>query len=132
MQKEKEQLMVAKDDYDIIMHYLRNGRSLFSREEGKNLEAELKKAALMEETLLPDDVVRLNSIVIIQDERGKTMDLMIVIPDKADMKCRRISVMSPIGTALLGFRKGSKVSWQVPAGKKIFSILEVHNSFAQP
>ena len=37
------------------------------------------------------------------------------------------SIMSPIGTALFGFRKGEKVSWRVPAGKKTFTILEVTN-----
>jgi regulator of nucleoside diphosphate kinase len=52
---------------------------------------------------------------------------MLVAPDKADIKEKRISVMSPIGTALIGFRKGQKVKWQVPAGKKTFTILEVIN-----
>ena len=55
------------------------------------------------------------------------MELMLVTPDKADIKEKRISVMAPIGTALIGFRKGQKVKWQVPAGKKTFTILEVIN-----
>ena len=54
---------------------------------------------------------------------------MLVTPDKADIKQRRISVMAPIGTALIGFRQGEKVKWQVPAGKKTFTIMEVINDF---
>ena len=52
---------------------------------------------------------------------------MIVLPDKADIKERKISIMSPIGTALIGFRQGENVKWQVPSGKKTFTILEVNN-----
>jgi regulator of nucleoside diphosphate kinase len=55
------------------------------------------------------------------------MELMLVTPDKADIKERKISIMAPIGTALIGFRQGQKVNWQVPAGKKTFTIMEVIN-----
>jgi regulator of nucleoside diphosphate kinase len=37
--------------------------------------------------------------------------------------------MAPIGMALIGFRKGQKVKWQVPAGKKTFTIVDVINDF---
>ncbi|WP_315818658.1 GreA/GreB family elongation factor [Paraflavitalea speifideaquila] len=43
------------------------------------------------------------------------------------MKARKVSVVAPVGAALIGFRQGQKVSWQVPAGKKTFTILEVIN-----
>jgi regulator of nucleoside diphosphate kinase len=55
------------------------------------------------------------------------MEFMLVTPDKADIKAKRISIMAPIGTALIGFRKGQQVNWQVPAGKRTFTILEVIN-----
>jgi len=55
------------------------------------------------------------------------MELMIVTPDKADIKKRQISIMAPLGTALIGFRQGQKVKWQVPSGKKTFTIMEVIN-----
>jgi regulator of nucleoside diphosphate kinase len=55
------------------------------------------------------------------------MELMIVTPDKADIKKRKISIMAPLGTALIGFRQGQKVNWQVPSGKKTFTIMEVIN-----
>jgi regulator of nucleoside diphosphate kinase len=51
-----------------------------------------------------------------------------VLPQQADIKKKKISVLAPIGTALIGFRKGRKVSWNVPAGKKDFKIMEVTNS----
>jgi regulator of nucleoside diphosphate kinase len=74
------------------------------------------------------DVVRLNSTVKVKAiDKGTILELVLVTPDKADIRNGRISVMAPIGTALIGFRKGAEVKWDVPAGKKTFMILEVVN-----
>jgi regulator of nucleoside diphosphate kinase len=45
--------------------------------------------------------------------KGKVMELMVVTPEQANIKQQKIFVMSPIGTALFGFRKGNKISWKV-------------------
>ena len=55
--------------------------------------------------------------------------MMIVTPDKANIKEKKISIMAPIGTALIGFRQGQKVKWKVPSGHKIFTILNVVNDY---
>ena len=132
MKKIKEPLVLAKNDYEIIMGYLKGGyaRDRYNQKEADALEAELKKAKLYQENKLPADTVRLNSTVVIKDEKeNKTMELMVVIPEKADVKQKKISILSPIGTALIGFRKGQKVNWKVPAGPRTFSILDVSNAF---
>jgi len=133
MQKKKEQLVVTKNDYETIMTKLKNGiaKTLFNRQDAEELEAELKKAKLVGEDELPDDVVRLNSQVTVKDEKAnKIMQLIVVTPERADIKKRMISIFSPIGTALIGYRKGKRISWQVPAGRKTFTILEVGNVFS--
>ena len=130
MQKTKIRLVLAKEDYDIIMSNLRGSFSkfTFNRQEAEELEAELKKAKLVKSSSMPADVVRLNSVVTIRDEKdGKIFELTVVPPNKADIKEKKISVMSPIGTALIGYPKGETVSWRVPAGKKTFTILDVKN-----
>ena len=99
------------------------------RREIARLKTELKNARLVNKDDFPLDVVRLNSMVRIKAEgKDKIMDLMLVTPDKADIKENRISVMAPIGTALIGFRKGQKVKWKVPAGERTFTIMEVINN----
>ena len=121
---------MQKDDFQTIMTYLKQGlaRNTFSRRDVEELEAELKRAKLVNKDEFPQDAVRLNSTVTIKDEQNPMlMELTVVTPEKADIKQKRISIMSPIGTALIGFRKGEKVSWRVPAGKKTFTILEVTN-----
>ena len=120
-----------KDDYNLLVTYLNNrtGRTTFDRRNAEDLFAELKKAKLVSKDEFPSDVVRLNSIVRIKPaDKDQVMELMIVLPDKADIKERKISVMSPVGTALIGFRQGENVKWQVPSGKKTFTILEVNNA----
>jgi len=133
MKKTEQSLMLAKDDLDVIMGYIRLGlsRNTFSRKEAEELESELKRARVVSKEELPDDVVRLNSSVTIKDEKeNRVLQVTVVTPEKADIKQWKISILSPIGTALIGFSKGQRVAWRVPAGKKTFSIREVNNSFA--
>ena len=85
----------------------------------EELKVELKKAKLVSPDKFPQDTVRLNSKVKVkEDQNNQVLEFILVTPDKANIKERKISVMAPIGTALIGFRQGQKVKWQVPAGKK--------------
>ena len=130
MKKINNQLVLLKEDHKLLISYLNGGygKTAFDRRNAEDLHAELKKAKLVNKDDFPVDVVRLNSTVKITAEgRDEVMELMLVTPDKADIKKRKISIMAPIGTALIGFRQGQKVSWQVPAGNKTFTILEVIN-----
>lgn len=130
MKKLNNQLVLRKDDYKLLLSYLNGGfgKSAFDRRNAESLKTELKKARLVNKDEFPPDVVRLNSLVRIKaEDKDKIMELVLVTPDKADIKENRISVMAPIGTALIGFRKGQRVKWQVPVGKRTFTILEVIN-----
>ena len=132
MQRTKNTLVLRKDDYEIITGYLRDGyyKYAYGQNNAEELKAELKKAKLVSREKFPADAVGLNSKVKIKEEKqDKIMEMMLVTPDKADIKERKISVMAPIGTALIGFRQGQQVAWQVPSGKKTFTIMEVINDF---
>ncbi len=126
-------IMLASKDYDLILANIRqaSGPITFNQKDAADLEAELKKAKVVPMEKLPEDVVRLDSKVTVRDdESAKMLDLMVVIPSKADIKKKMISVLSPIGTALLGYRKGQQISWRVPSGNKMFTIMDVSNSSA--
>ncbi|HUC80911.1 MAG TPA: nucleoside diphosphate kinase regulator [Flavisolibacter sp.] len=130
MRKLQKGLVLRQDDYDILLTYLRTGayRNMLDKQNAEELQAELKKAKLVSKEKFPADVIRLNSKVRIKDDnQEKIMELMLVTPDKADIKNKKISVMAPIGTALIGFRQGQQVAWNVPAGRKTFTIMEVIN-----
>ena len=118
------------DDYRLLKTYINGAefKSAFDRYNAAELESELKKAVLVKRTDFPPDVVRLNSVVKVKaDDRNELIEITVVTPDKADIKEKKISVMAPVGTALIGFRKGQQVKWNVPSGQKTFTIVEVTN-----
>jgi regulator of nucleoside diphosphate kinase len=130
MKKTNEELILLTEDYKLLISYLNGVRTkrMFDRRNAEDLHAELKKAKLVDKDDFPGDAVRINSTVRIKsEEKEEIMEFMLVTPDKADIKENKISIMAPIGTALIGFRKGQQVRWQMPAGQKTFTIMEVIN-----
>ena len=130
MEKINTRLVLTTEDHKLLTSFLNGvwGKTAFDRKNAEDLKAELKKAKIVNKDNFPIDVVRLNSRVTIKaEDKNELMEIMLVTPDKANIKEKRISVLAPIGTALIGFRQGQKVKWQVPAGKRTFTILEVKN-----
>ena len=135
MKKIKDMLILRHDDYTLLTSYINNtGRlSSFDRHNAEELVGELKKATVVNNDEFPRDVVGLNSKVRIKtDGKNEEMEFIIVTPDRANIKEKKISIMAPIGTALIGFRRGQKVKWKVPSGNKTFTILEVNNDYERP
>lgn len=123
-------IILSKEDYDLIVFYLRNSnwRNPADRQSADKLEAELKRAKVVSKSNLHENIVRLNSYVKVRDlEANRLMELKIVTPDKSNLKEMKISVLSPIGTALIGYRLGEYVKWKVPAGERLFIIEDVIN-----
>ena len=118
---------ISKLDHATIMNHLESGPAgaLFNRFDKEKLLEELKKAQVVADDKLPDDVIRLNSTVTIRDEADKIIELTLVIPSMANIKQRKISVISPVGIALLGASKGQQVEWRAPHGEKRFLVLDV-------
>jgi regulator of nucleoside diphosphate kinase len=130
MGKTKNELVLRRDDYNVLISYLHGAKpkTAFDRVNADALHAELRKAKLVDESGFPDDVVRINSTVHVKTgNKNNVMQVTLVTPDKANIKENKISVMAPLGTALLGFRKGQRVKWRVPAGEKTFEIVDVIN-----
>jgi regulator of nucleoside diphosphate kinase len=123
-------VILLKNDFEVLNGFVKNlqGMQVNEKENFSKLYEELKKAQIVDAENFPGDIVRLNSTVVIKDLKTKRdMTITIVLPQKADIKQKKVSVLAPIGTALIGFRKGQTVSWQVPSGKKDFMIMEVRN-----
>jgi regulator of nucleoside diphosphate kinase len=96
------------------------------REQLDDLEHELDRARVVEGQLLPGDRVAVNSTVRVRDlDSGVSHDYTLVWPSQADAAQRRISVLAPMGTALLGCRAGDRVEWLMPGGLVRLAIEEV-------
>jgi len=115
--------MIGKKDFELLKPYIsRHGAS-----SEMSLSAELNRALIVnDDALPPPHVIRLNSKVQIQDQdTGQIMELSIVLPQYADIKQKKVSVLTPIAAALIGFMQGELTRWKVPAGIKVFKIIEV-------
>ncbi|TPI17458.1 nucleoside diphosphate kinase regulator [Mesorhizobium sp. B3-1-3] len=78
----------------------------------EDLLAEMDRARVATEAAMPADVVRMGSTVTLQDPEGSLQTVTLVYPAEADIAERRISVLTPLGTALIGARAGRRVSWR--------------------
>lgn len=98
-------------------------QSKINPSEASALIQELRKAKAVEPKKVPATVVTMNSIVeIFIASTGKTMTIQVVYPEHADLKQNKISILSPIAAAIIGYRVGDEVSWTVPAGQTTIRI----------
>ncbi len=90
------------------------------------LQGELEKAEIVDPKDLPADVVTMRSTVELTDlDTGEAEVYTLVFPDEADIGRARISVLAPIGTAVLGYRVGDEFEWNVPVGIRRLRVSKV-------
>jgi len=92
----------------------------------RSLEAELERAMVMPDDQIPQDVITMNSEVLLVDlDSGEEMICKLVFPGEADIARMQISVLAPVGTGMLGYRAGDTFEWEVPAGKRRLMVKTV-------
>ena len=100
--------------------------SLRDREHLLDLQEEIDHAKVVDEDDIAADVVTMQSEVRVRDGRtGVARDYTLVSPSQADLAAGRLSVLAPLGTALLGYREGDEVEWQMPGGLRLLRIEKV-------
>ena len=91
-----------------------------------SLDAELSRGKVVAPTEVPPDVVTMNSKVRLIDlDTHEEMVYTLVFPQEADRTQSKISVLAPIGTAMLGYRVGDTFTWQVPDGIRRLQVKQV-------
>jgi regulator of nucleoside diphosphate kinase len=90
------------------------------------LDEELDRAESMKSQEIPNDVITMNSTFRLRDvDTGEKAVYTLVFPGEADSAKGKISILAPIGTAVLGYRLGDTIEWEVPAGRKRFKVEEM-------
>jgi regulator of nucleoside diphosphate kinase len=90
------------------------------------LEQELERAILVDPEKIARNVVTMNSRVLIQDlDRNSELVVTVVFPSEANAEQNRISVLAPLGTALLGRRVGQRVTFDAPGGGRRVRIVAI-------
>lgn len=102
------------------------------RENGANreyldrLEEELDRAEVVQQKEISADVITMRSTVRLQDlDTREEMIYRLVFPTEANYDDGKISVLAPVGTAMLGYRRGDVIEWEVPSGVRRLRVEEV-------
>ena len=120
--------MTAVDHEELSYALAAAGRlSPRGRTEMTRLEAELARAEIVEAIEIPADVITMNSRAELLDlATGERMEFTLVYPTDANIEAGKISVLAPLGTAMLGYRVGDEFEWIVPYGLRRLKVVSVH------
>lgn len=121
-------LIVNRLDYARIKKCINDAKQFNSinNQETDKLINELNSAKIIEPQTIPSNVVTMNSIVKLNFlNSNKRVQFQIVYPKQANFKGHKISIFSPIATALIGYQIGDHIEWVVPAGLTKLRIDEI-------
>lgn len=121
-------IIVNRLDYDRIKKCITDARRFnsISGAEAEKLIKELNSAKIVQPKAIPATVVTMNSIVKLSFlNNNKQVEFQIVYPEKANLKENKLSIFSPIATALIGYEVGDEIEWIVPAGLTKLRIDEI-------
>ncbi|MCW5714829.1 MAG: nucleoside diphosphate kinase regulator [Bauldia sp.] len=89
---------------------------------------ELERAMIVADEAIPKNVVRMGSLVRYRNSGGDERTIRLVFPGEADISLGRISVMTPVGVALLGLREGQSISYRTRDGRRqALTVVQVRN-----
>lgn len=90
------------------------------------LLAELNRAEIVESASIPPDVITMNSLINFTDmQNSESFEYWLVFPEEANVAQNKISVLSPIGCALLGYKIGDIIDLKIPAGQKQLKVEKI-------
>ena len=105
-------------------------RELIKRnpKDGNQLSEELNRAIVIKEDELNKKIIRVGSEVEFEVAKTKQkMKIQLVLPEESNLQQQKISILAPLGTALIGFSENDEVEWDMPGGKMLLKILSVSN-----
>ena len=121
-------IFITEEDRQKLMQLLEGARQRQHRDLAhvEQLDAELDRAHIVPAGEIPPDVVTMNTQVALRDlDTGGEMVLTLVFPHEANVDQRRVSVLAPLGTAVLGYRAGDTIEWEVPGRTRRLQVERV-------
>lgn len=114
MKKNSRKLVIRNSDYEKLQVLVDRNKSPAA----ESLETEILGATVVVDAKLPDDVVAMGSTVTFKrKDSDQTTVVTLVYPQQSDMEQNKISILTPVGSALIGLRTGGEIDWPMPNGK---------------
>ena len=123
----RDRIFITETDYDKLCRLIAGRRGSRADADHLNeLEGELERAeVLADKRTVPPDVITMGSEVRLMDvDTGEIKVYRLVFPSEARTE-NSLSVLAPIGTAILGYRVGDLIEWRVPKGVRRLKVLDV-------
>ena len=124
----KGRIFITREDVEKLRHLIEISGGMRSKDRGsiEALEDELDRAEIVDANGIPPNVVTMNSKVRLKDlDTGEEKVYRLVFPNRSLQGEDALSVLAPIGTALLGYTAGDVIEWRVPKGIRRLQVLEV-------
>ncbi|MEY8019363.1 GreA/GreB family elongation factor [Muriicola sp. SD30] len=121
-------LFIEKKEY-VLLKRLMNLSGYYKddilRDSVKKLVSELESAKICDEHDMPEDVIRFNSTITIASQNGWHRTFKLVMPNDSDVKNDKVSILTPMGAAVMGYAEGDSITWQFPSGEQNLTIEKV-------
>jgi regulator of nucleoside diphosphate kinase len=119
-------LYISRDDHVRLRLLVSTALRSQSSATLEKLRGELDRATILNPGALPSDVVGMGARVRFEDLRTNEIEeYTLTFPERADVSEGRLSILAPVGTALLGYREGDVVDWSTPGGVRRLKIHRV-------
>jgi regulator of nucleoside diphosphate kinase len=110
---QKPQILIGETDYQQLLGLTGGGADA-----ADELLSEMERARVVAEDAIPRHVIRMGSLVRYRPDNGPEREVTLVYPAEADISAGRISVLTPVGTALLGLAEGQSIVWHARDGRE--------------
>ena len=109
-----------------LIELSRNSQMSWNKPYLQKLADELERAEVVDPRAIPKDTITMMSTARLKDlDSGKEMIYSLVVPHEADVSEGRISILAPVGTAMIGYRVGDVIEWEVPSGLRRLKVEDV-------
>ena len=121
-------IFITEEDHQKLVQLLEGARQRQHRDLAhvEQLDSELDRAHIVPAVEIPPNVVTMNTQVALRDlDTGGEMVLTLVFPHEANVDQQKVSVLAPLGTAVLGYRAGDTIEWEVPGRTRRLQVERV-------
>jgi regulator of nucleoside diphosphate kinase len=116
--KGRPDIVLTATDERRLAQLLQARASEFDQNTLELLEDELQRATIVDPSQIPADVVTMNSVVSFEDvDSGQRSEVTLVYPSVSAGNAGRVSILAPVGSALLGLSVGDSIEWPTPGNR---------------
>lgn len=126
----RPQITIARSEHQKLLALAASGNGSAAAD---SLWAEMERARVVADQKLPADVVRMGSSVHYRTDKDEELEVALVFPVDADIAQGKVSVLTPVGAALVGLRTGQSITWEARDGRKhVLTVLAVRQPVSVP